>query len=480
MKKRTCLLLAVIFFLSLNGRADHPSDQLSIVSSVAQKNGNQLQMEFVFDYSNLSVAANDQLMVQPVILGTKDTLLLPYLLFPGRIRNKANLRKIRLYGKDSVLFPLPYATLYPSVKSANRYTYRQNIPFEKWMYGARIELRQDIYGCADCHKILTSIPLNSISNPPLVAFIIPVADTNRNEQLTLRIGFPWNRAVILPEFGDNNNELEKINHSIQRILDQYTGDIRQIELTGYASPEGKYSYNTDLAGKRLQAIKNYIKGKYPVDEVLFILDTVPEDWEGVRKWVQHSDLSHSKEVNDVISRVSDPDKRDRLIRLIDNNVSYNRILHEAYPPLRRVEYKVNYRVTPLSLEQLQEIYTSRPERLTPYELYSLAESFSPETPEFREIILTTVRFYPHNAAAQNNAACVALQQEDLAAAREFLMKSKESPQKLNNQGVLLLLEGKRAEAYEYFLKADRSGCPEAVTNRHNLETAHLQYENYKP
>lgn len=475
MKTIPCLFLIAALCIALPGVAgQHNAGQLSVLSAKAQKTGTGLQIEFVIDYSHLTVASNDQLLLQPVILGEQDTLRLPYLLFPGKTRNKANLRQIRLYGEDATTFPDPYATIYPTAKEGDIFTYRQNIPFENWMYGARIEFWQDIYGCADCHRVLGDMALNRIANFPLVAFIAPEPDTLREERILLFVNFPWDQAVIRYDFSDNAVELEKIARSMQRIFNEPGAQVRQIQLTGYASPEGSYAYNSRLADRRVLAVKNYLNGKYPDQGVTFITGTVPEDWEGVRQWVQNSGLPKKGEVEDIINRVPDPDARDSYIRRLDGNVTYRRLVREAYPPLRRVEYKVHYKTDTLSVGECREIYQEHPERLTPDELYRLADSYEAGTPEFREIILATVRYYPKNTAAVNNAACIALQDEDLETARVYLLQSEDSPQKLNNQGVLLMLEGNLPEAYRYFTEAEKCGCMEAVANLHNLERTQLQ------
>lgn len=446
--------------------------QLTITGSRVMKTGNALQMEFVVDYRNLTVPSNNELLVSPVIIGEQDTLRLPFLLFPGKTRDKVNQRKVRLYGEEEN-FPQPYATLYPSGETDDILAYRTEIPFQPWMYGARLELQQDIYGCADCHRVLSSIPLNTIANPPQVAFIIPLADYSQEERTTLYVSFPWDQAVILPGFRNNASELAKIDRSMQKVNSDRPGKLRQITLTGYASPEGTYPYNTRLAGRRVQAVKNYVTQKYPGTASVFALDTVPEDWQGVRRWADSSDLRYRTQVMDIIDHTSNPDARDNRIRRLDGSATYHRLLREAYPPLRRVEFVVNYERQPLSLEQYREIYQTHPERLTPYELYSLAQSYPGESPEFYDIILVTARLYPEDAVANNNAVAVALQHEDQAIAREYLLRCGDNAQTLNNQGVLLLLEGKIPEACTCFRNAYNKGCNDAMVNLHNLERANL-------
>lgn len=473
MKKIPYLILLATFFISLPGfGSQDSSDGLSVVSAKAQKVGRDLQMEFVIDYSQLAVAANDQLILQPVIVGKEDTLRLPYVLFPGKTRDKVNRRKVRLYGEDEN-FPQPYAVLYPSGKADDVLTYRTGIPFQSWMYGAQLELQQDIYGCADCHRVLSGIPLSIIANPPQVAFIIPIADYGQEERATLYVNFPWDQAVILPDFRNNASELAKIDRSMQKLTSERPGKLRRVALTGYASPEGTYPYNTRLAGRRVQAVKNYVLRKYPGTASIFVIDTVPEDWQGVRRWADSSELRYRSQVMDIIDRTSNPDARDNRIRRLDGSATYHRLLREAYPPLRRVEFVANYDRQPLSLEQYREIYRTHPERLTPYELYTLAQSYPGQSPEFYDIILVTARLYPQEVSANNNAAAVALQREDCATARQYLLRCGDNAEALNNQGVLLLLEGKIPEACTCFRDAYSKGCNDAMVNLHNLERANL-------
>lgn len=448
--------------------------QLRVADSRLIQENDRLSIEFTIDYSSLDVPANDELILTPVITNGQDTLALPFLLFPGKTRDKANHRKMRLYGKEEN-FPTPYATIYPGGKEQTLFTYRQQLPFEAWMYGGQLELLQDVYGCADCHKTLATMPLNYIANLPKVAFITPVTDNHREDTLTLYIHFPWDRAIILPHFSNNATELGKIDRSIDRVLHERPGSIQHITLKGYASPEGSYAYNTELGEKRVNAVKDYICTQHKIPGRMITTDTEPEDWQGVRRWVDSSDLRYKKEVVDIIDNISDPDARDNHLRNLDKSATYNRLLREAYPSLRRVEYRVNYQVEPLTSEEIMVLYRTHPERLSPAELYSLCHSYPQGTPEFNEIIFTTVRLYPKDAAANNNAAAVALQQNDIAHAKVYLSRAGNAKETRNNQGALLQLEGNIPDAIQYFKDAGEGGCREGVLNLNNLERAqHIQ------
>ena len=120
-----------------------------------------------------------------------------------------------------------------------------------------------------------------------------------------------------------------------------------------------------------------------------------------------------------------------------------------------MEYRVNYHADPLTLEELKTVYRTHPEKLSPAELYSLCQTYPQGSPEFNEIIFTTVRLYPNNAAANNNAAAVALQQNDMAHAKAYLSQAGNTKETVNNRGVLFQLEGNIPEAIQCFKEVAR-------------------------
>lgn len=457
----TCIILGSIQMTAAT--TPHDPGQINVLNSNIQKAGDQVQINFTLDYSNLEIASNDQLLVQPVLIGRLDTLRLPFLLFPGKTRDKANQRKMRLYGEEEN-YPLPVQTVYPVNGRPAIVDYQQEIPFENWMYGARLELLQEVYGCADCRRVLATLPLNYIENPPHVTFLIPFRDTIHEEYGVIYVHFPWDQSVIRPDFMDNTDELAKMQRSLDQIIRTNPGALNSIQLVGYASPEGTYAYNTRLANRRVEAIKDYIQDQYNVPETYFILATVPEDWDGVRQWAAASNLQHKDHVINIIDQTPNPDTRDNKIRRLDGSATYHRLLREAYPPLRRVEYRINYTAAPLSAEEAKTVWQQHPEQLTAYELYRVARTYPAGSPDFNEVILYTVQLYPDDVAANNNAAAVALSNGDLEEAWTYLHRIEDDPQAQNNLGVLLLKEGKIPDAVNCFQRAYECGCPNASYN----------------
>lgn len=88
-------LFIVTFLLGMNPilAEQYAPYQLKVTDSRLVKENGRLSVEFTIDYSSLEVPANDELIVTPVITKGQDTLSLPFLLFPGKTRDKANQRK---------------------------------------------------------------------------------------------------------------------------------------------------------------------------------------------------------------------------------------------------------------------------------------------------------------------------------------------------------------------------------------------------
>lgn len=446
---------------------------LNVINSRVQKEGDRLNIDFALDYSDIEISSNDELIVRPLIIEGRDTVSLPLILFPGKTRDKVNHRKVRLYGKEGMAVQ-PYKTVYSRQEGESVVEYRQQVPFRDWMYGARLELQREVVGCADCRQLLAAIPLSVIPEQARVAFVYPQPYTNQEENLVLYVRFPWDKAIIFRDFGNNADELAKIDRSIRNFADTRSGELQQIVLTGYASPEGAYDYNDRLAGRRAAAVKDYIQDKFRLDDAVFEVHVVPEDWQGVRAQVDSSAMKYRPEILNIIDGVANPDTRDLSLRRLDGNTTYRYLLRHVYPPLRRVECGLNYKVEPMTLEASKEMLQQHPERLSLYEIYQVARSYPQGSPQFNDIILMAVKLYPDDDIANNNAAAVALENNKLQQASSYLQHVKNEQTAWNNKGILLLQQGNIPEAKTCFEKAKACGCAEAD---HNLKNVVYLYSN---
>lgn len=455
---------------------------LKINPANVQRNGASLDVDFTADYAGLRLSTHQQLLLQPVVVAGRDTAYLPCLLLSGKARDKMNHRREALYGPQPAWEAgRKAAGLYRAVRAGGNgqpqvIHYTASLPFQAWMPGARVELMQILSGCADCRQKLPSLPVGSVEKPPValaprVTFLQPDVETvkMRKERGEAFLNFPQGQSVILPELDRNAAELQKINQTLDEVLNDPNITCRGIDLKGYASPEGAYAFNTRLSKARTEALENYIHKKYPRLDCPFTVETGSEDWEGLGRWLATSDLPYKEQVVEIIDQVKDPDVRDAKIRQLDGGTVYNRLLKEAYPSLRKVVYTIRYSVLPFTVEAGKQVLRTHPRQLSLSEMFLIANTYPRGSKEFNEVFAIAAGQFPDDATANHNAAAAALLQGDTATARRHLLRIRDTEAAQNNLGVLYLLEGNLPAARACFLRARASGVAEASANLEAME-----------
>ena len=92
------------------------------------------------------------------------------------------------------------------------------------------------------------------------------------------LDFQVGRSAILPDFRHNGEELGKIRAVIDRIRRYGDGEITDIFIEGYASPDGNAERNAGLSLARAKALKDYLQRAYELPEGIFRVSSVGEDW----------------------------------------------------------------------------------------------------------------------------------------------------------------------------------------------------------
>lgn len=82
-----------------------------------------------------------------------------------------------------------------------------------------------------------------------------------------------------------------------------------------------------------------------------------------------------------------------------------------------------YTVRPFSIEEAKEILKTKPQQLSLQEMFLVAQTYEPGSPEFNEVFDIAVRLFPDDETANLNAACTDLQKGDLTSAEKHLAKA---------------------------------------------------------
>lgn len=346
MKLKNIIMLMIIFLFNDSIVAQQLHNNILIQDVKARQKDGMLNIEFKVDDRNALLSSQESIVLTPeVVSETKKKEFQP-IVISGNTRYKADSRA-KVFNTEYRNVANPFLSVRKNELSTIKYT--QSIPFEDWMQNARIELKDIVYGCANCESeehrtVLSNIEFEVIpKEEPVIIDIPPEPEPVKYKQESgeAYLDFPVGKSVILTDFRNNFKELSKILEVINQLRDNKDATITSIELTGFASPEGSYQTNNRLSALRAEALKTYLKDQYGYSSSLFSVSSTAEDWDGLRKLIEESNLSEKTELLSIINSTSSEDIKEQKLKSLP---VYHTILTEFFPLLRRVEYCVNYTV----------------------------------------------------------------------------------------------------------------------------------------
>lgn len=325
------------------------------------------------------------------------------------------------------------------------------------------------------HKKETAIPvvpveiqpikeeIKKIEITPLMAYITPKVELvkKRVAEGKAYIDFPVNEIVIYPTYRKNPTELMAIRKTIDRVIIDSTTIITSITIHGYASPEGSYQNNARLAKGRSEALRKYLRELYYLSDTIFTVESTPEDWEGLRRYVTGSDVADKEIILDIIESSLAPDSKDKKLKQLNGGKPYAFLLKEVYPALRHSDYTVHYTVRSFDVEEGKKLIYTRPDLLSLNEMFYIARSYGEQSEEYKKVFQIAVRQYPDDPVANLNAACIALENKQLVHAKYYLTKAGDSPEAIHARGVLAAIEGDYGQARQLLMQSSAKGVKES-------------------
>ena len=344
--------------------------------------------------------------------------------------------------------------------------YLRSVPFSRWMRTADLSLIEKDCGCGIPKKTNTSYITNvGDTKSPALSFITPHVEEVklRNESGRAFLDFPVNVIEIIPDFRNNAEELAKIKRSIDLVKNDTNVVITNINIHGYASPDGPYKFNDYLSCERTKALKTYVSEQDHISDSLMTMNSTPEDIEGFKRMILESTLEKKEEIFKILCNTDEPDVMEANIKS-QYPEEYEYMKENILPALRHSDYVIHYIVRPFTVEQAKEVFRTNPKNLSIEEMFRIAQTYPQGSNEYNSVFMTAVVLNPDNPVANLNAACIALSKRDTYMAEVFLTKSPESPEKVLATGVLHLLKGEYEEAEDCFKKAEQQGMKEGTEN----------------
>ena len=350
--------------------------------------------------------------------------------------------------------------------------YRAALPYQPWMDAWRLSVYEDLCGCGrpiaeHSNQLAEHLPLPTTG---FFAYVTPEMEAVKARSVEGKacLDFPVNQTTIYPAYRRNPEELAVILQTINVVKDDPNVEITNINIHGYASPEGSYSNNTRLAAGRAEALKEYVRRLYSFPNDIFTVESTPEDWAGLVAWLDTCDLKDKEQILAIAQSDLAPDAKDQKIKK-DFPTTYKTLLADCYPGLRHSDYVVNYVIRPFTVEEATVILGSNPSQLSLYEVYMVANSYPESSPKFRETLIAAATLFPENKEANLNAANALIEAGELEVAQPFLERATGLPQATLLQGILLMWQGDMEGARALFYEAQQAGIPQAADNLKLIE-----------
>jgi Flp pilus assembly protein TadD len=237
-------------------------------------------------------------------------------------------------------------------------------------------------------------------------------------------------------------------------------DLKSVEVSAYASPDGTLDFNTELAAKREQTSSSFVESELKKAGIDINLRSryTPEDWDGFKEKLQQSNIQDKELILRVLSMYTDPEVREREIKNL--SAAFTQLADEILPQLRRAKMLTSVDLIGKTDEEILALAESNPSALNPAELLHAA-TLVEDLDRKLKIYNSFQQVYPNDWRGPNNSGHVLSQQMKYADAKPLFEKAERlknnEPIIKNNLGASLFAEGNIQKAEEMFGAASGAG-----------------------
>ena len=241
--------------------------------------------------------------------------------------------------------------------------------------------------------------------------------------------------------------------------------IASLTVNSYASPEGSYEFNEQLAQKREKNTTAYLENQLKKDKITefgeLTSSFTPEDWEGFQQLVENSNIQDKDLILSVLKMYKDPVQREQEIRNLSS--VFNELADQILPQLRYSRVMAKNNVIAKSDRELVELFGTDPGKLTADEMLYVA-TLTDDNAKKMGIYKKSTEFFPNDYRTFNNLGMTQYVAGDYKVAQSSFQKAlalnPQSKEAEMNMGLVALLEGRYSNANAMIGQA--SGLPEAA------------------
>ena len=302
-----------------------------------------------------------------------------------------------------------------------------------------------------------------------------------NQKQDANVKFLINQANLRRSELQNNSVQEFVRLLNDIAANQETLRLNDVEVSAYASPDGGYSLNERLAGKREDVAANYVKQEMRKAKADAPLETkyTAEDWEGFQELVGASNIQDKDVILRVLSMYQDPEEREQQIKNISS--AFRELADGILPQLRRARMTINYDVIGRDDQQIKDQLNADARQLSVEELLYAGALYGDDLAKAENAYKKATEIYPNDARAFNNVALIEYAKGNYSEAANWLQKASRIgsvlPETNANLGLLALQQGDIQGAENLIAKAaGANGLNEVLGNLHLAQGKYAQAE----
>ncbi len=275
-------------------------------------------------------------------------------------------------------------------------------------------------------------------------------------------------------------DVKKFEEFLNTLKNNPRATLKSLQLDAYASPDGALTLNEKVSGGRKGSADKFLtekakKAGLTVDANIYNAKSTTEDWDGFKSQVEASSIQDKELILRVLSMYSDPDVREKEIK--NMAATFDVLAKEILPKLRRSDLKANLEITGYTDDELKTLAVSKPDTLDIEEMLFAAGLLDNADAKLALYQKAAERF-PNDDRPKNNAGVMLMKQGKIAEAKEAFESAKaikESDAVNCNLGAVAMLQGDMVKAEELLTSA--LGAGEAAN--YNLGTIKIIKGEYQ-
>lgn len=270
-----------------------------------------------------------------------------------------------------------------------------------------------------------------------------------NEKYAADIMFLINQANIRSN-QLNTDAMQELWSQIKKTNSEKNLELAELNIESYASPDGAYDFNYNLAEKREGNTDSYVKEQLKQAKITEFTNLTSqftaEDWEGFKKLIEKSNIQDKDLILNVLSMYKDPEEREQQIRNLSS--VFEELADNILPQLRYSRITASVNIIGKSDEELINLAKTNPIALNVDEILYAATLVKDKNQELA-IYKSATALFPKDYRAWNNLGMVQYEIGKYNDAKASFTKAnslQKNPESSMNLALIDMLDGKYSDA----------------------------------